>query len=207
MQADELCSMRMDHAAPKRSLADYLAAELASETKHEYFDGLVVAMAGASPRHNMIVSNLVRQLSALLDAGPGRVFGSDQRVRIEVTRSYVYPDVTIACGDLDFTNERPASLRNPTLLVEVLSPTTEDHDRGAKLAHYRRMVSVREVVLLAANEQRAELYRRQADGTWLIVDVVSGELVLESVGVRVELAACYAKTDGLPLDPPRQLDV
>lgn len=172
----------MGGAAPKTSVADYLAGELASETKHEYFDGHLVAMPGASPRHNMIASNLVRQLSTLLDAGPCRVLGSDQRVRIEATRSYVYPDVSVACGELDFTSEQPASLCNPTLLVEVLSPTTEDHDRGAKLAHYRRMASVREVLLLAANEQRAEVYRRQADGTWLIVDVVAGDVVLESVG-------------------------
>lgn len=196
--------MRMGQASPRTSVEHYLAAERASETKHEYFDGLVVAMAMASPRHNLIASNLVRQLSVFLDAGPCRVFGSDQRVHVEATRSYVYPDVTIACGDLEFTDERPASLRNPTLAVEVLSPTTEDHDRGAKLAHYRRMASVREVLLLQANERRAEVYRRQADGTWLIVDVVAGDVVLESIGASVGLSACYAKTDGLPLDPPRE---
>lgn len=196
----------MAERSPRTSVEDYLEAEQASDSKHEYFDGLVIAMAGASPRHNMISSNVVRLLSAALDAGPCRVFGSDQRVRVEATRSYVYPDVTIACGQLDFTSERPPSLRNPTLLVEVLSPTTEDHDRGAKLAHYRRTPSVREVLLLQANEQRGELYRRQSDGTWLIVDVIADEIALESIGVRVPLAACYAKTEGLPLDPPRGLE-
>ena len=193
----------MGQSSPRTSVEDYLVAEQASDTKHEYFDGLVVAMAGASPRHNLIASNLVRHLSASLDAGPCRVFGSDQRVQVESTHSYVYPDVSIACGDLDFTNQRPASLRNPTLLIEVLSPTTEDHDRGAKLAHYRRMPSLHEVLLLQANEHRAEVYRRQADGTWLIVDVLAGDIVLESIGVSVALAACYAKTHGLPLDPVR----
>jgi Uma2 family endonuclease len=195
----------MAERSPRTSVEAYLEAERTSDSKHEYFDGLVIAMAGASPRHNMISTNVIRRLSAALDDGPCRVFGSDQRVHVEATRSYVYPDVSVACGPLDFTSERPASLRNPTLLVEVLSPTTEDHDRGAKLAHYRRTPSVREVLLLQANEQRGELYRRQSDGTWLIVDVVADEIVLESIGVRVPLAACYAKTEGLPLDPPRGL--
>ncbi len=196
----------MGQAAPKTSVPDYLAAEREGDTKHEYFDGVVVAMAGASPRHNQVTSNLMRQLSELLDAGPCRVFGSDQRVHVETTRSYVYPDVSVGCGQLDFTDERPASLRNPTVLVEVLSPTTEDHDRGAKLAHYRRMASVREVLLLQSNEVRAEVYRRQSDGTWLIVDILAGDVALESLDVRLALAACYAKTDGLPPDPARQTD-
>ncbi|HJL14877.1 MAG TPA: Uma2 family endonuclease [Sandaracinaceae bacterium LLY-WYZ-13_1] len=126
---------------------------------------------------------------------------SDQRVRVAETRAYVYPDVSVVCDDPRFADDRPPSLENPRLLVEVLSPTTEDVDRGAKLAHYRRMPSVAEVLLVDSRERRAELYRRLENGPWLIHDVLDGDLELASVGVTLSLDAIYAKTEGLPVEP------
>lgn len=182
------------------SVEDYLALDAASETKHEYLNGIVVAMAGASPRHNQVVSNLVRALGNALELRPSLVLGSQQRVRAVETNGYVYPDLTVVCDGPRFVGERPLSLENPTLIIEVLSPSTRDYDRGAKLAHYRRMPSVREILLVESNERRAELYRRIERG-WLLTDIVGGEIELASVDVRVSFDAIYAKTDALPLEP------
>ena len=180
---------------------DYLAFEETAETKHEYVGGEVVAMAGASARHNLITSNLVRHLSQLLEDGPCRVFTSDQRVRVEQTGAYVYPDVTVVCESPRLTGERPSSLENPVLVVEVLSRSTAEHDRGAKLAHYRRLASVEEILLIEPNEHRIERYRRLAPGDWRLADIVDGAVELASLKVRLEIDDIYAKTVGLPLDP------
>ena len=170
------------------------------DVKHEYLGGEIVAMAGASPRHNLIASNLTRLLGSALERSPCRVLGSDQRVSAEATGAFVYPDLSVVCSEPRFGAQRPASLLNPVLIVEVLSRSTEDHDRGAKLAHYRRMDSVREVLLVEPNERRVEVYRRLDDGRWLITDVVAGTVSLESVEAELPLDEVYAKTEGLPLD-------
>lgn len=190
----------MAHLARRASLGEYLTLEESSEVKHEYLNGEIVAMTGASPRHNQIASNVTAALSSALARSPCRVLGSDQRVRVESTGAYTYPDLSVVCGEPRFGTDRPASLLNPLLVVEVLSPSTEDHDRGAKLAHYRRLESIREVVLIEPNEHRVEVYRRLETGNWLITDVVSGSVELESVTATLALDVVYAKTEGLPND-------
>jgi Uma2 family endonuclease len=190
----------MGHAAERASVEQYLALDAASETKHEYLNGEVVAMAGASPRHNLITTNVAGALRQALATSPCRVFGSDQRVRIDSTRAFFYPDVSVVCAEPRLSSDRPASLLNPLLVVEVLSPSTSDHDRGAKLAHYRRLASVREVLLVEPNERRVELYRRLESGNWLISDVLEGEVALSSIGASLAVDDIYAKTEGLPAD-------
>jgi Uma2 family endonuclease len=184
------------------SVAEYLALEANSDAKHEYLGGIVVAMAGASPRHNVIATNVATILAQQLASTPCRVFNSDQRVRVEETGAYVYPDVTVACDAPRFTDERPRSLTNPMVVVEVLSPSTERLDRGSKLAHYRRLASVREVILVEPNERRVEHYRRLDGGRWLITDVTEGAIALDAVAVELSLDEVYAKTSDLPVDTP-----
>jgi Uma2 family endonuclease len=190
----------MADPARRASVEEYLAVDAGGDVKHEYLGGEIVAMAGASPRHNLIASNLTGLLRSALERSPCRVLGSDQRVSAEATGAFVYPDLSVVCSEPRFGAQRPASLLNPVLIVEVLSRSTEDHDRGAKLAHYRRMESVREVVLVEPNERRVEIYRRLDDGRWLITDVVAGAVSLESVEAELPLDEVYAKTEGLPLD-------
>lgn len=180
---------------------EYLRLSAASETKLEYVGGYVLAMAGASPRHNLIAINVAAALGRVLATRPYLVFGTDQRVRVDETGAYVYPDASVVCDTPRFTNDAPASLLNPGLVIEVLSPSTEEYDRGVKLAHYRRLASVREVALVAVNERRVELYRRLESGQWLITDVVEGALVLESIGAQLDLAEVYAKVELLAPDP------
>lgn len=146
---------------------EYLAFERAAPGKHELWDGEVFAMSGASLGHNRIVRNLVRHLGNAL-AGMGcEVLPSDMRVRIGLRNRYVYPDVTIVCGRPQLEGEADV-LRNPNLVVEVLSPSTEAFDRGDKFAGYRSLASVHEVVLVSQDERRVECYTRQLDDSWIL---------------------------------------
>src|SRR5688572_21846950 len=121
---------------------EYLMKERPSPVKHEFLRGETYAMAGASAAHNLIASNTLRALGNQLQARPCMVLGSDQRVHVPTTGLYTYPDVTVICGQLRFHEKDPHSLINPLLIVEVLSDTTEDYDRGAKFSHYRTIPSL-----------------------------------------------------------------
>lgn len=190
----------MTEAAGRATLREYLELEARSATKHEYVGGVIVAMAGASPRHNLIAANLVRRLSELLEGGPCRVFTSDQRVRIPETGAHVYPDVTVVCDEPAFDDGRPPSLQNPVVIVEVLSPSTAEYDRGAKLAHYRRLSTVRHILLVEPNEARVEHYRRLEEGEWRLTDVLQGVIEIGALSAQLTVDHIYAKVEGLPLD-------
>lgn len=192
----------MASGEPTATLEEYLTLEAGAKVKHEYVGGHIVAMAGASPRHNMIASNLLRRLAEGLDDGPCRVFTSDQRVRVSETGAYVYPDLSIVCEEPRLTDEQPRSLENPQVIVEVLSRSTVEQDRGAKLAHYRRLASVTDIVLVEPNERRVEHYRRTSASTWALHDIADAAVEIASLGVSLRLEDVYAKTDGLPLDAP-----
>src|SRR5262245_26620705 len=137
--------------AEKRRMTreEYLEFERASEEKHEFFDGEVFAMAGARRRHNQIVINIGGELRQALRERTCEVYASDMRVRIPETNRYVYPDVTIACGEPRFEDAKEDTLVNPTIVFEVLSDSTEAYDRGDKFALYQTIPSLAEVVLVA----------------------------------------------------------
>ncbi|GAB5540747.1 MAG: Uma2 family endonuclease [Sandaracinaceae bacterium] len=182
------------------SVEDYLALDGGSELRHEYLNGVVVAMAGASPRHNVVAHDLRRLIRNALAGGDCTVFDSGQRVRVTETVGYVYPDLVVTSASPTFTDERPRSLTNPLFLVEVLSKSTRSQVHGAKLSHYRRLPTVREVLLVDSQSPHAMLYRRLESDEWLLRDFVGGEITLPSLDVTIPFAEIYAKTDGLPLD-------
>ncbi|PRQ05423.1 hypothetical protein ENSA5_02430 [Enhygromyxa salina] len=188
----------MRDPAPQTTIAEYLELDAEADGKLELLNGVVVAMAGASPRHNQIVSNVAFALNAVLRKGPCRVFSQDQRVQVEATESYLYPDIVVVCEEPSFdTSARPASLRNPSAIVEVLSRSTLDLDLGAKLGHYRRIPSVREVLLIHAEERRVTTVTRQDDGSWKLVDTgPEGEVELS--GVCLSLDTIYERSESLP---------
>ena len=190
----------MGEPATRVPVDEYLALDEASDLRHEYLNGIVLAMAGASPRHNVVTANALAALHRALRATPCTVFDSGQRVRILDTGGYVYPDAVVTCESPRFTDERPRSLENPLFVVEVLSKSTRDRDEGAKLGHYRRLPSVREVLLIDANERRVGHYRRLETGQWLLTDVTEGAVELPCIESTLELDALYAKTEELPLD-------
>jgi len=177
--------------------SEYLTFERTSEQKHEYLRGRVFAMAGASPKHNLVCGNLIRALGERLRSRRCAVMPSDQHVYIETTDLGTYPDVTVLCAPGAYHADFPQSLVNPTLLVEVLSPSTEAYDRGAKFDHYAHIESLREYVLVATDRFAVDHFLREADGTWRLTTVrgLESALRLPSVDATIPLAEIYENLD------------
>ena len=154
----------MGHAQPKRPFvaSDYLAWELEQPDKHQFFHGEIFAMAGASRRHATVCGNLLVALDQALEGTPCRVYMADIQLQAHADEAYFYPDVMVTCDREDHRAER--IMRSPCVLIEVLSPSTEAFDRGAKAATYRRIPSLRELVLVDPDRLKIELFRRANDG-------------------------------------------
>jgi Uma2 family endonuclease len=177
---------------------DYLATEREElEIRHEYVGGEVFAMVGATANHNIIVTNIVRELGTQMKGRPCLVYSSDMKVRIESADASKYPDVLAHCGEQQFFDDRRDVLLNPSLIVEVLSPSTEAYDRGEKFAIYRRLPSLREYLLVSQAKVSAELYVRQGDGRWMLseYDGPDSEVPLASVECRLQLREIYDKVN------------
>jgi len=166
---------------------EYLAIERRNEYKSEYIDGEMVAMTGASRRHNLIAVNISRDVSQQLRSRPCESYAGDMRVRIPATRAYMYPDVVVVCGEPQFEDDYVDTLLNPTALVEVLSDSTERYDRGRKFGYYRTIESLAEYVLVAQDECRVEQYTKQPDGRWLLTDHRSPDAVVELASIQCAL--------------------
>lgn len=174
---------------------EYLALERRAEYRSEYLDGEVFAMTGASRRHNLITVNVAREISQQLRGRPCEAYATDMRVRIPATHDYTYPDVAIVCGEPQFEDEYLDTLLNSTVLIEVLSPSTEACDRGRKFALYRTIASLTEYLLIAQDEYRIEQYTKQADGRWLLSEYRTPEEGVEvaSIQCRLSLKEVYDK--------------
>jgi Uma2 family endonuclease len=173
------------------SYEEYLAYERDSGMKHEYDDGEIYAMAGGSRRHNALAS----RISAALESArkPSCVaFQSDQRIRILATGKTTYPDASMVCGSIEGDPADPAgaTITNPMLIVEVLSPSTEQDDRGDKWQHYQLVPALQEYVLISQSHPRIESYRRLASGGWEYRDVTEGTVQLVS-GATLDMARLY----------------
>jgi Uma2 family endonuclease len=180
---------------PHLTPEEYLAIERRSETRSEYLDGEMFAMTGGSRNHNLIVLNIGRELSLQLKKRAYEVYASDQRVRVPATGLYTYPDITVVCGEPRFEDEELETLLNPTLLIEVLSPTTEAYDRGKKFEHYQTIPSLSEYLLVSQASFRVEQFLRQEDNRWLFTAVTSleGSISLPSIQCELVLAEVYDK--------------
>ena len=177
---------------PRVTEAMYLAMERASEVKHEYLDGEVWAMAGASPRHNALAVAVGSHLYTALRGSACRPLSSDQRVHVPATGDYCYPDVTVICGEPSYHSADPDSITNPKLIVEVLSRSTAKHDRGEKFDDYRSIESFEEYVLLAQDAVRVEVRRREGPRRWSIEEHGAGETIaLRSLGVTLDVDGVY----------------
>jgi Uma2 family endonuclease len=190
-QRTMVTSLRQLHH--RYSYDEYLAYERDSGMKHEYEAGEIVAMAGGSLRHNALAS----RISAALENSrkPGCIaFQSDQRVRVLATGKATYPDASMICGPIerDPGDSTGTTITNPTLLVEVLSPSTEQEDRGNKWQHYQLLPSLQEYVLVSQSHPRVEWYRRLASGGWEYQHATEGIVHLPS-GVTLDLARLYAE--------------
>jgi Uma2 family endonuclease len=175
---------------------DYLNLERESAVKHQFYDGEIYAMAGAAPQHVDLNQNLQLSLGGQLKGRPCKVHGPDMRVKT-ATGLYTYPDVSIVCGKREFNNDKPPTLLNPTVIIEVLSPSTEVFDRGDKFHHYRSIASLQAYVLISSNSQRIEYFARTQDNLWKIdvINTVDGTIEIEAIGCTLTIADVYADVD------------
>ena len=146
---------------PRITPEEYLAADRAAEFKSEFYNGQMYAMAGGKAAHSAIIGNLTAGLHQALRDRPCVVYPTELRLRVSPTGWYTYPDIMVVCDEPRFADEQNDTLLNPTLIVEVLSPSTEAHDRGFKFAQYRKLDSLREYVLVSQSEPRVERFVRQ----------------------------------------------
>ncbi|MBF0552302.1 MAG: Uma2 family endonuclease [Deltaproteobacteria bacterium] len=181
---------------PEYTPEQYLAQEREAVQKSEYVNGHILAMAGAGRRHNQITFNLAGELRAQLKGRPCVAYVNDMRVKVSDTGLYTYPDLAALCGEPGFEDNQMDTLVNPTVIVEVLSDSTEAYDRGAKFAHYRRLPSLTEYVLIAQDKVCVEHYVRQGK-QWLLseVDGLDGIIQLDSIGCSLSLQEVYDKVE------------
>ena len=166
---------------------EYLALDREAEFKSEYHAGEIFAMAGASENHDTITVNVTVSLGSQVRGGPCRLSTADMRVHLPEADRYTYPDVTVVCGERQFADGRRDVLLNPTLVVEVLSPSTEAYNRGDKAKAYRQLASLQEYLLIAQDRPHVELYTRQADGRWLLSEADQLEAVVHLASIRCDL--------------------
>jgi Uma2 family endonuclease len=189
----------MSQPIPSRrlTLAEYLDLERSSPRKHEYYQGEIYAMAGGTPEHGLVQGNVVRALGNHLAASPCVVLTRDVNVYIEASELGTYPDAFVVCGAVERHATLENSVVNPKLVVEVLSPSTEAYDRGAKFDHYKRLGSFLEYVLIATDRFHVDRFVRQTDGSWRATSYSGREatLPLESIGCEVPLREIYEKVE------------
>jgi Uma2 family endonuclease len=178
---------------PRFTPEQYLALERKANSKSEYDNGFIWAMAGASRAHNLIAGNLHGEIRSQLKGRPCEAYTNDMRLQVTPTGLYTYPDVMAVCGEPRFLDDETDTLLNPTMIAEVLSPSTEAYDRGDKFAQFRRLTSLQEYVLIAQDKVLVERYTRQGE-QWILTEFKSLDdtLPLPSIGCEIALHEIYA---------------
>jgi Uma2 family endonuclease len=191
--------------------AEYLEIERCAEFRSEFFEGEMFAMAGGKPPHSLIATNLAREFGNQLKNSSCVVYNTDLRIKIEATGLLTYPDLSVICGPLQLAEGTDDTAVNPTVIVEVLSNSTEAYDRGKKFEHYRQILSLREYLLVSQDEPRIEQFIRQPDGAWLMIEAVgmASRLEVPSLGIFIALAEVFSKVQFVPapirsVSPARQ---
>ena len=174
--------------------AEYLHLERAATYRSEYFRGEIFAMAGGSPQHSRIKTNVISQLNSQLKGQPCTTYDSDLRIKCP-TGLYTYPDASVICAELEFDDDQRDTVLNPTLLIEVLSKSTEAYDRGKKFDNYRSIPSLREYVLVSQDEPTIQRFLRNDDNTWTLTAVAGLDqtIPLRSIGIDLPLSEVYER--------------
>lgn len=186
-------------AQPKRYVTEeeYKVFEAASPRKHEYYQGEIFAMTGGTEPHNLLAGNAHASLHAQLRRRPCRVYNSDQRVKVMATGLHTYPDITVVCGQPQFLEPARLTITNPTVIIEVLSPSTERYDRGAKFQQYRTIPSLQDYILIVQDDYRMEHYMRHESGIWHLYEAVglTAQIVLRSIDCVLTVEDVYEKVE------------
>ena len=187
----------MEAMEQRLSSAAYFELEAASETKHEYHHGEIFDMTGASARHNLIASNLITLLNNALGKTSCFVFPGDIKVEVDPGAHYTYPDVSVVCGEVAFAGGRDDVIVNPVVIVEVLSRSTADYDRGSKFKAYRKLAGLRDYLLVDQYRVSVEHFSTDGGGTWSLAEYEdrSDRVTISSVGVDLSLAEIYHRID------------
>lgn len=180
----------------KVTAEEYLALDREAEFRSEFIDGEIIAMSGGSMRHARLAGSMFGQFYVALQGSECEAFNSDFRVRAS-SQIYVYPDVVVVCGRPVLADERQDILLNPRVIVEVLSPSTEHHDRGVKFQNYRTIETLRDYILVAQNPVRIEQYTRGQANTWTLREYqeIGDMLLIESVGISLPIARIYERIE------------
>lgn len=185
--------------APQRlSVADYLQIEKDSGERHQFYRGEVFLMSGGTPKHNAICNNVGAALTNALREKPCQIFNSDQKVRVPADGLCTYPDVTVACDELQLDDEVPNAINNPTIIVEVLSDSTAGYDRVGKFQSYRQISSLRQYILIHQDKQVVEWYVRSGDH-WELREASEGEvpILIKGGSLKMTVEDIYLKTERL----------
>lgn len=175
------------------SVADYLALEEMDNEKYEFHNGEVVSMPGGTSEHSDCIATLTALLYFVMRAQGNRLFTSDMRVNIPTYNRFVYPDVSIVRGEPTFADTKRTQLLNPTIIIEVLSESTADYDRSEKFEYYRSLASLEEIAFFAQDRPHAELFRKNANGRWELIEVENGTVEFASVQASINLADIYSQ--------------
>ena len=189
------------HGKRNFTIEEYLEMENAATEKHEYYQGEIFAMSGAKLEHNVVTSNLIGNIGYLLKGRNCRPFGSDFRIHIQKNTFFTYPDLSIFCGEIQTLNNDEMNALNPTVIFEVLSPSTKSYDRGEKFMLYRDIPSLREYILVDPLSIKVEAYAINANGNWELREYTSvdQQLVMPSLQLSLPLTDIYEGTKAAAL--------
>jgi len=191
----EVIKMGLAQPLPTLSVEEYLDMERTSEIRHEFLDGFVYMMAGESPEHSNICFNLGGIVYSQLSGKNCRGFSPNMKVRTDAADAFAYPDLTIVCGEPVYHDARRDVLMNPTVIFEVLSPSTEKYDRGEKFSRYKQIAALTDYILVAQNAPRIEHHTKQANGDWnvTIIEGLANSFFINPINCRLELADVYER--------------
>jgi len=181
----------------KISIDEYLEMENASSEKHEYYQGEIFAISGAKVPHNIIATNLVVALTIKLKGKSCRPFNSDQRIHVEANTLFTYPDISIICGDIITRNNDDYNVLNPTVLIEVLSRSTKNYDRGKKFKLYRDIPTLREYVLVDSESIHIEIFRLNANNHWELEEYNKDAqtVLIQAINTPLSIEEIYEGTE------------
>ena len=171
----------------------YLEMERASDVKHEYYKGDVYAMSGASLPHNDIFHNVYGALTFFLKGKGCKPYGSDLRIHIPQNTLYTYPDISIICGKPETTDSFRDNIINPSVIIEILSKSTKDYDRGTKFTLYRNIKTLTEYILIDSTSISVEIFTRQKDNSWILTEFkqLSDSFVITTINLTLHLTDIY----------------
>ena len=172
---------------------EYFEMEEAAEYKSEYYHGEIFAMSGASFNHNITAGNTFASLHSSLSDSDCTVFTSDMKIQVDEDRHYTYPDISIACGDIEFAKNRNDTIINPIVIFEVLSESTMDYDRGAKFAAYKNISSLKDYILIDQYTCHVEYFYKNEDGKWSLDEFknLNDTLKIRTLGIELSLKTVY----------------